>query len=673
MEAAYMIRTFFGQAEMNDPATATSREYLQVAAKGAYAASTICGCNSRKYHGLLVAPQPQIDNDHHVLLSALEETLLCESTAWRLNTQRYTGVYYPDGNRYIREFYASPLPQWIYSCGHAVVKKELLFAAAENTLLIRYTLLEAPCPVTLRLTPLLAFRNMHWLSKKNEHVNHHITEVAGGIATTLYPGYTPVYLQLSGCPGFTHAADWYYNIEYPEEQQRGYDFHEDLYTPGYFEVPLAPGQSVVFAAGTRESRPDACEEQFRQLLSSQTVPHTTKEYLLQAARQFILHTPAGTIVKGGYYWFGAWGRDTCISLPGLTLLTGNVSLFRQVADTLLADLKDGLLPNAGKGEQAIYNTVDASLWLVWALQQYARYSRNAAAVWETYGHYLAAILWHYRQGTRYGIQMDENGLITAGQEGYALTWMDAIVDGVPVTPRRGKAVEVNALWYNAVCCCLQLARAAGDEDFIQAWESLPEQICASFTRCFWDGDKKYLADCVQDEQQDWSVRPNQLLAVSLPFSPLTPEQQAAVMDKVRDELLTPRGLRTLSPEDERYCGHYGGDQPTRDRAYHQGTIWPWLLAHFAEAYLEVYREHALPLLETIYEDMTPALQECCLYSVAEVFDGDYPYKAGGAVAQAWSVAELLRFRHIIDTFKTGRAANGLYPGNMEQNTILCRY
>jgi predicted glycogen debranching enzyme len=257
------------------------------------------------------------------------------------------------------------------------------------------------------------------------------------------------------------------------------------------------------------------------------------------------------------------------------------------------------------------------------------------------------ILNNYRQGTLFGIKMLDNGLITAGEEGVALTWMDAVIGGVPVTPRRGVVVEINALWYNAVCFCLEAARSEGDEEFVKDWEVLPAKIAASFIDVFWNEEKQYLADV----ENDWSVRPNQIFAVSLPFTPLKPAMQKAVVDKVRNELLTPRGLRTLSPLDERYSGHYGGDQRSRDHSYHQGAVWPWLLGHFAEAYLRTDKEAALPLLKELYEGMSATLEECCLYSVPEIFDGNYPYKAGGAVAQAWSVAELIRMEHIINTYK----------------------
>ncbi|HEU4552990.1 MAG TPA: amylo-alpha-1,6-glucosidase [Chitinophaga sp.] len=634
------------------PEAAVAHEYLEVSGSGAYSAATLCGCNTRKYHGLLVATLPQLQNETHVLLSSLDEKVLSEGATWQLATHRYTGVYYPEGYCCIRNFSASPFPVWTYSIGNALLQKELLFMHDRSTVLVRYTLLTAPAAVTLLLTPLLACRNFHRLTVKNAQADHHFRPLANGIEITLYKDYPSLFMQLSAPAGYVHGPDWYYGFEYPEEERRGYDFHEDLYTPGHFELALQPGQSVVFAAGLEGLRTGDFDVLFSRLAAEKERPESMEDYLRKAAGQFIIHNSNTAYVKAGYYWFDSWGRDTCIALPGLTLLTGNAAVFTLVADNLLKGLKDGLLPNYGSSREAAYNTADASLWLVWAIQQYVYLGYGeAAAVWKKYRSAFMQILAHYRQGTHYGIQMDADGLLKAGADGIALTWMDAIVNGVPVTPRRGKAVELNALWYNAVCFCLELAHAAEDNAFENDWAAYPGQIAAAFVSCFWDAGKRYLADCVQAENKDWSVRPNQLFAVSLPYSPLSAAIQQAVMDKIKRELITPRGLRTLSPLDPLYCGHYGTDQPSRDRSYHQGTVWPWLLGHFADACLKVYKQAALPMLETLYTGMAPVLQEDCLYTIPEIFDGDYPHKGGGAVAQAWSVAELIRMKSIIDAYK----------------------
>lgn len=618
---------------MQDLAYATSREYLVVSYAGGYAAATISGCNTRKYHGLLVAPQPQLDGDDHVLLSALNEKISYNNNASSLAVHRYPGEYNPDGHAFIAMFSADPIPCWTFKTGDAVITKELLMDESENRVSIRYTLKEGSPSVSLQLQPFVAFRNMHTVGKANSFANLSVNAIDNGVQMRLYEGYDPLFMQMTGDAAFTNNGYWYYNAEYAVEQERGYESHEDLYSPGHFEVTLTKEQPVIFTAGLS---PD---NKFNFQLPASA--NTMKERLLKAAKQFIINTDHGVAIRAGYYWFGSWGRDTCIALPGLTLLTGNVPVFAKVVETLQTGLNNGLLSNAGIGKHALHNTVDASLWFVWSLQQYN------VKIWATYKTALLNILNNYRQGTMFGIRMLDNGLITAGEEGVALTWMDAVIGGVPVTPRRGVVVEINALWYNAVCFCLEAARSEGDEAFVKEWEALPAKIAASFIDVFWNEEKQYLADV----ENDWSVRPNQIFAVSLPFTPLKPAMQKAVVDKVRSELLTPRGLRTLSPLDERYSGHYGGDQGSRDHSYHQGTVWPWLLAHFSEAYLRTDKEAALPLLKELYEGMSATLEECCLYSVPEIFDGNFPYKAGGAVAQAWSVAELIRMEHIINTYK----------------------
>ncbi|MGN6567506.1 MAG: amylo-alpha-1,6-glucosidase, partial [Flavipsychrobacter sp.] len=364
------------------------------------------------------------------------------------------------------------------------------------------------------------------------------------------------------------------------------------------------------------------------------------------------------------YWFGSWGRDTFISLPGLTLAQGDVKTFKSVINGMLPDIKDGVVPNVGTGANAAYNTVDASLWFIWAIQQYAHYTKDDKATWKSYGKALQSILEYYRKGTLNNIKMDDDYLISAGVGTMALTWMDAVIDGKAVTPRKGKNVEINALWYNAVCFCLQLARAVNDKQFLEEWTRYPEKIAASFIAKFWNDDLQYLADYISPEHTDYSIRPNQIFAVALPYSPLPEHMRRAVVDIVKEELLTPRGLRTLSPQDPQYIGQYAGDQATRDKAYHQGTVWPWLIGPFLDAYLKENNDEAVAFAEKIYHDFESALFEKCLYTVSEIYSGDAPHKVVGTVAQAWSVAELLRIKNVIAEYKQR------VPAALETNTRL---
>ena len=640
-----MLYNCFHGPLMQDLNFSAAREYLVAGPSGSWSANTISGCHTRKYHGLLVAPQSFPGDDNYVLLSSLEETCICDDQSVQLSLHRYTGAATPSAQQYIQAFAANPLPQWWYQVGEDLLLKEIV-PDAHGGILVRYSLLRGTKPIKLQLRPLVAFRNMHSLTRANTAANTAVHAIEDGISINLYPGYNDLFMQCKK-GSFQPDGYWYYNIEYSWEKERGYDYQEDLYSPGYFEVQMIPGESVIFYSGLSPATVSNLEEKCTKGATVAGKPETLKDHLLLTAEQFLLPDR----IKAGFYWFGSWGRDTCISLPGLTLLTGKIHLFKSIIRHQLKHIKNGLLANLGTGTSAQYNTVDASLWLIWALQQYAEKTHSWKEIWHQYGKTLKSILTAYKEGTLFNIHMDEDGLIYAGGPGLALTWMDAIAPEGPVTPRTGKAVEVNALWYNAICFCLNTAIEANDQAFIDSWETYPEKIAKSFIAAFWSDEKKYLADYVNGETRDWSVRPNQLFAVSMPSSPLLPAQQRAVMGKVKDDLITPRGLRTLSPFDPKYLPSYGGDQPTRDRAYHQGTVWPWLLGHFTEALLKAEGPVALPFLERIYDGFKYVLDEYCINNIPELFSGDFPHTPGGAVAQAWSVAELIRMEHIISGFK----------------------
>ena len=372
--------------------------------------------------------------------------------------------------------------------------------------------------------------------------------------------------------------------------------------------------------------------------------------LINSAHQFIVKRGTKTEIVAGFPWFGRWGRDTFISLPGLTLVTGDYKTCKNVIDTMIADLKGPLFPNIGSGSNCAYNSVDASLWFFWALQQYAMFTGTQNSVWKEYGKKMVMILDGYRAGTLFNIRMQENGLLYAGEPGKALTWMDAIVHGKPVTPRIGMPVEINALWYNAICFSIEVAKKAGDQAFIEAWEPIAAAIPKAFVRTFWSPSKKYLADYVDGEYKDWSERPNMVIATSLPYSPITEEMSRDVLQTVKQELLTPRGLRTLSPKNPIYKGIYFGDQAERDLAYHQGTVWPWLLGHFAEGYLKLHGKNGVPYIKSLFQGFEPVMTEHGIGTISEIYDGDPPHMARGAISQAWSVAELLRMNWLINQY-----------------------
>lgn len=644
-----MLYDCFHAPLMQDLNFSATREYLVAAASGAWAASTISGCNTRKYHGLMVMPQAFPGDDNYVLLSSLDETFICDGTNTPLFFHYYPNTS-PASQKHVLAFTANPLPQWWYQIQNDVIVKELLMDD-DGTLMIKYTRVIGQQPVRLHLRPLLAFRNMHCLTFKNDHADTAVNELSEGVRIKLYEGYSDVFMQTT-TGSFVQEGYWYQNIEYPGEKRRGYDWHEDLYSPGYFDISLSPDESVIFSGSLYQQHMPCLKKHFGQLQHAADKPVTLTAHLLLAAKQF-LRTDS---VKAGYYWFNNWGRDTFISLPGLTLVTGKINTFTQIIRSWTSQIREGLLPNTGRDETATYNSADTPLWLIWAIQQYAEKTHSWKEIWLNYGRVLRDILNAFRHGTRYDIHMEEDGLVSAGTDGTALTWMDAVINGKPVTPRAGKAVDINALWYNAVCFCLKVALYAKDNAFADSWDTYPEKIAKSFTETFWSAERKYLADYVHNNIKDWSIRPNQLFAVSLPFSPLAPAQQRAVMAKIKSDLLTPRGLRTLSPSDPAYNPVYQGDQASRDRSYHQGTVWPWLLAHFAEGLLRTEGPVALPFLDKIYDGFKNVLDEYCLNTIPEIFDGDFPHTARGAVAQAWSVAELLRMEALLAGFRSRHSA-----------------
>jgi predicted glycogen debranching enzyme len=620
-----------------------SKEFVRSNRAGSYSSTTLIYCNTRKYHGLLVAPVENLDDDRHVLLSSFDETIIERENEFNLGIHKYQGdIYSPRGHKYVRDFYADPSPTLIYRVGGVVIIKESLLVEKEEQVLIKYTIQESDVPIRLRFRPFLAFRNIHTLSKANLYANTKVKFIPNGIKSKLYDGYPFLCMQFSKEVEFIPAPDWYYGIEYNKELRRGYDYKEDLLVPGYFELKAKKGEVIIFSASISETNPEHLKRKFTIELNKRIPRNSFKNCLINAAQQFIVKKDKKTEIIAGFPWFGTWGRDTFIALPGLTLSVGDIATCKDVLDTQVAKVKNGLFPNVGGVGNAAFNSVDAPLWFFWALQQYAKTVKTYTAIWRSYGKAIKSILEAYREGTSFNIKMHGNGLIYAGEPGKALTWMDAVVNGKPVTPRIGFPVEVNALWYNAVLFSLDLAKRAKDEEFIQNWQSLPPLIKESFINMFWDCKKRYLADVTDYKSKDWSIRPNQVIAVSMEYSPIDIDIKEAVLSVVERDLLTPRGLRTLSPTNENYKGIYKGTQELRDMAYHQGTVWPWLLEHYCEGYMNLHKESGLSFLEKLINDFEPAMTELGIGTIPEIFDGDPPHRARGAISQAWSVASLLR-------------------------------
>jgi predicted glycogen debranching enzyme len=635
-----------------------SKELLRVNRRGAYSSTTLIRCNTRKYHGLLVAPQPAIDDELHVILSGIDPTVIQHDAEFNFGIHQFPGgVYQPRGHKYVRELQADPIPKITYRVGGVVLSVEMLFSQDTDRILIKYTLDDCHSPTKLRLKPFLAFRQRHKLSKANDWVDTKYQNVDNGVRFRMYQGYSPLYMQFSKKVDYVHVPDWYYNIEYREEFLRGYEYQEDLFVPGFFEFDIKKGESVYLSAGLNEVKPAGLSKAFTAELKRRIPRSSFRNCLLNSAEQFIQKRDGRTEVVAGFPWFGRWGRDTFIALPGLTLTNGREKVCKAVLDTMSAELKGPLFPNIGSKNEASYNSIDAPLWYFWSIQQYAHTTGNFEQAWKLYGKKMKMILSGLRKGTEYNIKMHDNGLISGGVPGKALTWMDAISNGKPVTPRIGMPVEINALAYNAIMFTLEMAKKFKDDAFVNEWQSLADNFPQIFTDTFWDEEQQYLADYVNGDYKNRDVRPNMIIAASLPYSPISIEKRKAVVSKVQSELLTIRGLRTLSPKNPAYEGRYEGDQPTRDKQYHQGTVWPWLMGHFVEAYLKIHGKSGVRKMEWYIEQFEDTMKEHGIGSISEIYDGDPPHTARGAISQAWSVSEILRAMQLIEKVKSGTNLN----------------
>ncbi|MBD8488442.1 glycogen debranching enzyme family protein [Echinicola sp. CAU 1574] len=630
----------FDKTELINLNYSLEKEIIRSNRSGCYTSTTIIGCNTRKYHGLLVAPQPQIDSQLHVLLSTIHETVIQRGASFNLGISKYPGNYSPRGHKYLEDYSSEPIPNLIYRVGGVVLQKEIILDTTADRMMIKYTLLDAHSPTTLRLSPYLAFRGYHALSKANTYVNKKYLKVPNGVQFKLYDAYSPLSLQISKENEFVPAPDWYYNIEYIQEKERGYDYQEDLYVPGFFEFDIEKGESVIFSAGLEDADPSSLKGAFNRELKRRTPRDNFENCLRNSAGQFISRRGDETRVIAGYPWFGWWGRDTFISLPGLTLTLGDKDTFLEVMKTMSRDINGAMFPNVGSGVETNQKTIDAQLWYFWAWQQYEKFTGDKATIINDYLPKLKGIIEGFLAGTDFNIKVLDNGLLYGGQKGAALTWMDAVTSDGPVTPRIGCPVEINVLWYNALCFYHELT----GEDFAK---ELADKVKTSFLETFWSSEKGYLADVVNDGKKDWSIRPNMVFATSLPYSPLEDTQKAAILEVVKLNLLTPRGLRTLAPSDPDYKGYYQGNQYQRDNAYHQGTVWPWLLGHFVEGYLKIHGKSGKNMIEKLILGFDDTMSQYGVGTIAEIYDGDPPHRPKGAISQAWSVAELLRIMHLV--------------------------
>ncbi len=633
-------------------AEANRREWLETNGLGGFASSTITGLNTRRYHGLLIAATTP-PAGRMALLSKLEETLIVGEKRFELSCNQYPGVVYPQGYNYLKRFRLDPFPVFTYEVEGAEIEKSLFMVHGENTTVIQYKLGGEPAgnqACRLEIRPLISFRDYHWTTHENNAINREVKVVPGLASMTPYAGLPTLHLAHNATAIGTNG-EWYRRFQYEVERERGLDYEEDLFNPCILFFDLDQEKSAVIIASTEIHRAASASTLLKQesarrksLIQTAKLQGELLTQLTRAADQFIAARGEHRTVIAGYHWFTDWGRDTMIALPGLTLTTGRLDLAKSILLEFSYYVDRGMLPNrfSDSGEAPEYNTVDATLWYFEAIRAYLEAANDEVFVRDDlYPVLLDIIGWHVK-GTRYGIHVDNDGLLSAGTPNTQLTWMDARHGNQCITPRYGKPVEIQALWYNALRIMEELAARFGDLDVRQRFEKMAAQAYESFNRLFWNEKAGCLYDVVGGSAPDASIRPNQIFAISLPYPVLELEKAHAVLDVVERELLTPYGPRTLSPADSRYRGRYEGGQ--RDRAYHQGTVWPWLLGSFITAYLKVYGKSgdARNKVSEWIRNFEPHLRIAGLGQISEIFDGDAPHTPRGCIAQAWSVAELLR-------------------------------
>ena len=641
----------FEKALMTNLQESLPKELLRTNRSGAYSCSTIVDCNTRKYHGLLVVPVPELDDDNHVLLSSLDVTVIQHGAEFNLGLHKYQGNNYsPMGHKYIREFDCDKVPTTLYRVGGVVLKKEVVFQHYENRILIRYTLVDGHSATTLRFRPFLAFRSVRQFTHENSTASRDYSGVDNGIKTCMYAGYPDLYMQFSKKNEFKFCPDWYRGVEYPKEQERGYASNEDLYVPGYFEMGIKKGETIVFAASTSEIKTSSLKKLFEEEVDERSPRDNFFHCLVNAAHQFHRREKNDDrYILAGYPWFKCRARDTFISLPGLTLSIEENDYFELVMKTAMRGYYEFMEGKPLTAHISEIEMPDVPLWAIWALQQYAK-ETSKEECYKKYGQFIKDVI-HFIQDNKHpNLKLMENGLLYTNGKDKAVTWMNSTANGRPVVPRTGYIVEFNALWYNALCFCASLAETAGDEAAQQELLASAEITKKSFVDTFLN-EYGYLYDYVDGNMMDWSVRPNMIFPVAFDYSPLSQDQKKKVLDICTRELLTPKGLRSLSPKSGGYNPIYVGPQTQRDYAYHQGTAWPWLGGFYMEASLKLYKRTRLSFIERQMVGYEDEMSYHCLGTISELFDGNPPFSGRGAISFAMNVAEILRALELLEKYQ----------------------
>lgn len=636
----------FNKAELVNLSYSLKREIICANKTGAYCNTSIVACNTRRYHGLLALTLDRFGGNRFLMLSSLDESVIVEGKQFNLGIHCYGEIYEPRGHKYVVDFEADPVTRITYKIGNIVIRKSLLLCPEEDRLYIKYELLEGPSQAVIRFRPLLAFRNIHDLTHANAQADPSAKLCANGRSFRLYEPYPDLYIQFSDSKvKFNDDVCWYYGVTYSDEYRRGFDCKEDLLSPGVFAVTLRQGRSVIVSASKLEGEPKTFSAEFRHLASLAQGVTTYHQQLLKCADSLITNHNDRLRIESGYSWmYTGLLRETLISLPGLTLCAGKPEEFEVILDNLIADEQNRLYHRTTQ--------VEAPLSLAWVLQSYIEHGADPKKVWKKYGSVVKGILESYLPGNRAEVTMHPNGLLWAQMDGVALSWMNAYIDGRAVTERAGYQVETNAFWYNAICFALEMEKGRNaDKAFVARWSAIADLVKKNFTSVFYNERLGYLADYVDNSGQNMEVRPNQLFAISVRYSPLDDELFPSILRVIDRELVTARGLRTLSPRDVKYRGVYEGSQRDRDLAYHQGSTRPWLLGSYLEICFKVrgssFWKKAQWLTEGFYED----LNKHGVGAFSELYDGDPPFEPHGAISSALSTAALLVADELLEKYK----------------------
>lgn len=624
----------FDRSTLANLEKALTKEMLRTNRSGAYNSTTIVDCNTRKYHGQLVVPIPEIDGDNYVLLSSLDETIIQHNAEFNLGVHQYAGRQYsPNGHKYIREFTCNVISKTVYRVGGVIISKERLMVKNEARTIIKYTLLDAHSATTIRFKPFLAFRSVNALSKENSNAKTNYFEIKNGVRYCMYEGFPFLYLQFSKAPQYHHEPYWYKGLEYEKEQERGYDYLEDLLVPGYFEMSIKKGESVYVSEGLSEISPRTLKTLWDKELSQRNARTDMFNCLKNAARQFAKKQKEGTYLLAGYPWFKARARDEFLSLPGCTLSIGDEDMFNEIAASAVTEINAFI--EIGKTSTLLeeIDVPSALLWFVWAVQQYAAVNKDEAL--NRYKKVVRGIVDFIIAQKHPNITYRENGLLYVEGKENPATWMNAVEDGKPITPRTGYVVEINALWYNALSFAAEISHPDDKK-----YRDILKKAQPAFIGIFWNGI--YLYDYVEGFYKDVEVRPNMIYAASLPYSPLDKFQQKSVLDICTKELLTTKGLRSLSPKSGGYRPNYVGGMKERNRNYHNGPVWPFLTGAYCDLYLKIHKAGGISFVERLMIGMEAEMKKLCVGTLSELFDGNPPYKGHGAMSYAPTVAETLR-------------------------------